>query len=183
MKDLRISWKAIFKYGLVLSVLFTLLVLGSYIIEPMIWAADFPKEVQDQIGEIPPEAIPKGWGVFVLIMGMCIMFPVLMNKSIFEKRQKKATFLELLLNGFLLLNVMNLFDLLVVDLLIFNQIKPDFMWISGAEEYIQKFVTPQFHFLAFFKGLPWLLVTAMISAFISLVINRKIKRAKAISSN
>ena len=120
MKDLRISWKAIFKYGLVLSVLFTLLVLGSYMNETMIWAADFPKEVQEQIGEIPPEAIPKGWGVFVLIMGMCIVFPVLMNKSIFEKRQKKATFLELLLNGFLLLNVMNLFDLLVVDLLIFH---------------------------------------------------------------
>ena len=173
MKNIHIAWREIVQYGLVLSILFTIIVLGSYRIEPLMWASDFPEEVQQKIGEIPEEVIPLGWGVFLLIVTCSIVFPVVMNRKIFKQQSEKATFLNLLLNAFLLLNFMNLWDAIVVDVLIFDLMKPDFMMIKGAEEYIETYVNAQFHFTAFFKGLPYLLVVAVISVGIYKLIFRR----------
>ena len=173
MKNIFIDWKSIVKYGLALSVVFTTLVLGSYWIEPLIWASDFPKEVQKQIGTIPEEVIPLGWSIFLLIVAFCIIFPILMNRNIFKHQKEKATFLNLLSNAFLLLLLMNLWDAIVVDILIFDLLKPDFMMIKGAEDYIETYVNAQFHITAFFKGLPYLLVVAFISVGMYKLIFRK----------
>ena len=167
MKNTFIAWKAILNYGLVLSIIFTALVLVSYLVEPLVWVTDFPKEVQEQIGEIPREVYPLGWTIFLIFLALMITLPVLMNQNIFKDLQDKATFLNLALNAFLLLNFMNLFDAVVVDILIFGVIQPGFMWIEGAEEYIKEHVTLAFHFIAFLKGQPYLLVIALIAAAIS----------------
>ena len=177
MKNTFIAWQSILNYGLVLSILFTAVVLISYIVEPLVWAADFPEEVQQQIGEISPDVFPKALVVMFTILGLMIVFPFLMTCSIFRDQPNRASFWNLLLNAFLLLNFMNLFDVIVVDILIFNIIQPDFMWIKGAEDYIREHVTPTFHFIAFFKGQPYMLTTSAIAAGISkVIVNRSFKK-------
>ena len=175
MKSTYIAWKSILKYGLVLSLLFTVIVLGSYLIEPLMWTSDFPEEVQKKIGEIPQEVIPLGLTVFFLIIGICIYFPVRMNNEIFSNHKDLKSYWNLLINGFLLLNFMNLWDVIVVDILIFDTFQPDFMMIKGAEEYIKEHVNAGFHFFAFLKGQPWLLGVAAIAAGISKLFKRKKK--------
>ena len=177
MKNTFIAWQAILNYGFVLSILFTAVVLISYIVEPLVWATDFPKEVQKQIGEIPPDVLPKALAVMFTIIGLTIVCSVLMNRSVFRDQPNQASFWSLSLNAFLLLNFMNLFDVIVVDILIFNTIQPDFMWIEGAEDYIREHVTLTFHFIAFFKGQPYMLAISVIAAGISKVmVNRYFKK-------
>ena len=173
MKNTFIDWKAILKYGMILSLLFTTVVLLSYLIEPLIWVTDFPKEVQEKIGEIPPELIPVSLGIFFLLMGICLVLPIRMNKEIFRDKEDLRSYWNLLINAFLLLNFMNLWDAVVVDVLIFDTIRPDFMMIKGAEEYIEEHVTTGFHFMAFLKGQPWMLGLAAISAGISMLFRKK----------
>jgi len=178
MKNIKIYWKKILIYGLILSVLFSAIVLISYMVEPLIWANDFPVEVQAQIGEIPDDVLAKSIVIFLSILGLMLIFPILLNRAIIRADNTHSSFLNLLIHGFLLLNFMNLFDLLIVDILIFNIIQPDFMIIKGAEEYIQSHVTPTFHLIAFFKGQPYMLVMALLSAGISLLFKKQFSKSK-----
>ena len=174
MKNIKIYWNAVLHYGLILSVLFTAVVLISYFVEPLIWASDFPPEVQERIGEVPGDAIQKAIVVMVIILLLTIVFPVLLSRTIVQANQSHGSFLNLLLNSFLLLNFMNLFDALVVDILIFDTIQPSFMWIEGAEDYMREHVTAAFHFTAFFRGQPYLLVAALLAAGIAVLLKRRL---------
>ncbi|MEM6843359.1 MAG: hypothetical protein AAF632_14115 [Bacteroidota bacterium] len=44
MKNTFIAWKAILNYGLIAGALFTIVILVSYLIEPLMWIGDLPKE-------------------------------------------------------------------------------------------------------------------------------------------
>ncbi|MEM6736936.1 MAG: hypothetical protein AAF620_12805 [Bacteroidota bacterium] len=180
MKNIKIYWREILRYGSILSVLFTAVVLISYLIEPLIWANDFPPEVQEKIGEVPAETIQKAVIVLVVILTLMIVLPVLLSRTIIKTNQSQGSFLNLLVNSFLLLNFMNLFDALVVDILIFGMIQPDFMWIEGAEDYIREYVTPAFHFIGFLKGQPYMVVTALLAAGISVLLKGRFSKAKTL---
>ncbi|MEM8984635.1 MAG: hypothetical protein AAGC71_16600 [Pseudomonadota bacterium] len=173
MNKLHIDWSAIVRYGMGLSILFTITVLGSFWLEPLVWAPDFPEEVQQQIGELPEGVIAMSLAVMFTVMGLMFVFAVLMNRTIFRNLPTKASFMNFFINAFLLLTFMNAFDLVVVDWLIFGGLQPEFMMIEGAETYIEETVTPGFHVVAFFKGQIYLLVTAAIAATICIFMARR----------
>ncbi|MEM9833816.1 MAG: hypothetical protein AAF944_24515 [Bacteroidota bacterium] len=173
MKNTFIAWKAILNYGLIAGALFTIVILVSYLIEPLMWIGDLPKEAQEKIGEVPPDVLPMGWIFFLSTVAIFIVFPVLMNKKIFNQQPENASFWNFFLHALLLANFVNLVDLIIVDILIFDTIQPDFMMIEGAEEYIREYVNAGFHFIGFLKGQPWMLSFAAISAGISMAFRRK----------
>ncbi|MEM6843360.1 MAG: hypothetical protein AAF632_14120 [Bacteroidota bacterium] len=114
-----------------------------------------------------------GWIFFLSPVAIFIVFPVLMNKKIFNQQPENASFWNFFLHALLLANFVNLVDLIIVDILIFDTIQPDFMMIEGAEEYIREYVNAGFHFIGFLKGQPWMLGFAAISAGISMAFRRK----------
>ena len=172
MQRLYADWKAILRYGLVLSLIVTVALLIAFSIEPLAFVTDLPLEVQEKIGEIPKRAIPVGWSVFLTVIFSCIGLSILMNRAIFKDKSGKATFINLLLNTFLLLNFFNLWDVVVIDIIIFDTIKPDFMKIPGAEEYVAEYVNAKFHIIGFFKGQPYMLFFALLSVGIYKLIFR-----------
>ena len=178
MKNVKIYWKDILIYGLILGGLFSVVILVSFAVEPLIWVHDTPPEVQKQVGEIPPDVAAKGMVVFLIILVLMLIFPILLNRVIIRTDYTKGSFVNLVVNGFLLLNFMNLFDLLIVDILIFNIIQPNFMMIKGAEEYMREYVTATFHLIAFFKGQPYMIVMALLSAAISLIYKKQFLKWK-----
>ncbi|MEM8895720.1 MAG: hypothetical protein AAGC88_14150 [Bacteroidota bacterium] len=173
MKNTFIDWRAITKYGLILSLIVTGVVIFGFMLEPLIFAGDLPKEVQAKIGELPEEVIPLGVGTALIIILSGLTLAILMNKKIFDTKPGQAIYWNFLINGFLFLNFMNLWDLVIIDILIFGLIQPDFMTIEGVEELIREQTTTAFHFMAFFKGQPWMLIIAAISAGINMLIRKK----------
>ena len=124
-------------------------------------------------------AVPVVLSVFFTVILSCIGLSILMNRAIFKDNKEKATFINLLLNAFLLVNFFNLWDVMVIDIIIFDTIKPDFMKIPGAEEYVAEYVDAKFHTIGFFKGQPYMLVFALISVgFYKLIFRRNSKNKK-----
>ena len=114
MQRLYVDWKAILRYGLVLSLIVTIALLIAFSIEPLAFVTDLPLEVQEKIGEIPKRAIPVGWSVFLTVIFSCIGLSILMNRAIFKDKSGKATFINLLRNTFLLLNFFNKVKVLLI---------------------------------------------------------------------
>ncbi|MEM7764055.1 MAG: hypothetical protein AAF290_08220 [Pseudomonadota bacterium] len=162
MKSVYMNWAGILRYGLVLSILFTIVILGSFILEPMVWVPDFPEEVQQQVGELPHDVLLKSLLVMFAVLGLTISFSIALIRHIVRQVPMHAVYINFVVNTFLMLTFMNLFDLFIVDWLIFGVFQPDFMIIKGAEEYIAETVTFGFHAFAFMKGQVWMLGIALI---------------------
>ena len=150
----RIFWGDALYYGLVLSAVFSAIVLLSYLADPLIWGNDFPLQVQEKIGTINDEVQQKAIIVFVLILSAMVISIMALNRKIIARDPSDGSFLNLAINGFVVLVLVNLVDLLVVDILIFNTLQPDFMMIEGAEDYMTEHTTAWFHTVAFFKVCP-----------------------------
>ena len=135
--------------------------------------AGHPPEVQEQIGEIPADVGVKAWVTFGFILLLMLVFPLLLNRSIIHMNEAHGNFLNLALQGFILPKLMNLYDLILVDILIFNIIQPDFMTIKSVEEYLKEYATATFHFIAFLKGQPYMIVMALLAAGISLFLKKR----------
>ncbi|MEM7110737.1 MAG: hypothetical protein AAF519_21080 [Bacteroidota bacterium] len=173
MKKIFIGWQAILKHGVLLGILLTAVVILGFLIEPLIFATDLPEVVQEQIGEVPPAVFPLALGLMLTITFSSLFFSFRMNREIFKERREDASYLNLLLNAFLVLNFMNLWDAVVVDVLLSGIIQPDFMTIQGAEEHIREHNTTAFHFIAFLKGQPFMIIFAAISAGIFVLTHKR----------
>ena len=182
MNKLYISWSGVLKYGTILSIIVTALVILGFLIEPLIFATDLPEEVQKQIGEIPNSAMYLSLGVFLSIVFSCIFLSYKMIMEAFKERLSQASYLNFLINSFLLLNFMSLWDVIIIDILIFDTIQPGFMTIKGLESIVREKTTAAFHFIGFIKGIPYLLIFAAIAAGITLLLSKKARRQRAINS-
>ncbi|MEN0061215.1 MAG: hypothetical protein AAGA48_03640 [Myxococcota bacterium] len=164
MFSFRLQWGDILRHGLVLSAGFTAVVLLSYWIEPLVWANDFPPEVQDALGPIPPSARWFGVVVFVSILSMLFGVPYRLGRKLRKQGGEASSFASVFIHALLVLMLLNVWDLLVVDIFIFGVLKPDFMMIVEAKEWLVENVTTAFHVQAFFIGVPILVAIALAAS-------------------
>lgn len=160
----RLRWREITSYGLFASVAFSILVLGSYVVDPLMWVGDFPPEVRARVGEIPPESEQRAVAMFLALVAL--LFGVIGRFGYRLRRlgAREGSFGRLFVHLLLVLTFVNLWDFLVVDLLVFDLFHPDFMLIPGAEEEAKRYVTAWFHFEASLHGMPIFIGMALIVA-------------------
>jgi hypothetical protein len=156
-------------YGGILSLLLGAVILGSMSYNAELWLNDYPPDVRAKYG--PPSPRTKQQRKWVSIPFLIILVGTLAAAALTLETATGTppTFLTLFLTIFLVFTVFNLFDLLVIDLLVGMAIRPNFSVLPGTEG-MAGYHNVGYHVVAFLKGTAGGLVFALVLAGIFLLV-------------
>ncbi len=162
-------------YGLILSVLISVVLLGAMFLNVEIMLNDYPPDVKKVYGA---ERNPRTRGqrrVFSLLF-LFVLFGVLCYSmvNLAESTSVKLTFLPLFVLVLVEIFTFNLWDLLVLDWLIFSTLQPKFIFLPGTES-LAGYRDYFFHFKGFLIGTVISLVSALVLAGMALIIVTAVK--------
>lgn len=157
-------------FGLILSILFTLVLLGAVFVNAEIMQNDYPKDVKKAYGA---EKNPKTRGqrrIFSLLF-LAVLFGVITCSVVSAVRASSTplTFLPLFVLIFVEVFTFNVWDLLILDWLIFVTLQPKFIFLPGTEG-MAGYKDYYFHFKGFLTGIVYSLVGALVLAGIALIV-------------
>jgi hypothetical protein len=156
-------------YGTVLSLLLSLVILGSLFINAEMWLRDYPPDIKERYGESSEKA-KKQWVISgVLFFFVATILIIISTVQLATVISGKLGFQEIILNTFVMLLVFNVVDLLILDWLIFVIIRPRFVILPGTEG-MAGYNDYRFHFVGFLKGLVLILGVSLITAVVTLLI-------------
>jgi len=156
--------------GIILSVLISIVVLGSIYVDPRMWVDDYPPDIQAAVGPVqtPPGQVIVG-GVF--FAAAVVGVPLWSNARLRRRNHGKLSFWAAFANSALLFFVFAVWDLLVLDWLLFVTIRPSFMVIPGTEG-LAGYKDYWFHFRVSFLGwVQWasILAAGLVMAGLSMI--------------
>lgn len=117
-------------WGLLLCALMGIIVMGSLYANPRLWLQDYPAEIKTKVPPNTPQEKRLQWGLAVVFIGG--MIAILYISTIQLKASGTLTFFTAWLNAFLLFNIGNLFDAVVLDLPL-AILKPKFMILPNTQ--------------------------------------------------
>ncbi len=151
-------------YGLALSLVLVTIMLISASIAPDMWVGDYPADIKKRFGPMSARAArlrPYVAAVFFL----AVLAVPLIGLFLLQSAHGPVPFLPSLVFSSLVLLVFNLFDLLVLDWLLFCTIQPRRMVLPGTEG-MPAYRDYRFHFVGFLKGLGFCAVGGLVIASI-----------------
>lgn len=168
--DLPILIQYGFLYGLLLSVLLSIVLLGAMAVNVEVMQNDYPPDVKKAYG---PGKNPKTRGqkwIFNLLF-MAALFGVIAWSVVSAARvsSTQLTFLPLFVIIFIEVFTFNVWDLLILDWLIFVTLQPKFIFLPGTEG-MAGYKDYYFHFKGFLTGTVFSLVGALVLAGIALIV-------------
>lgn len=150
-------------YATILSGLSAAVLLLSAWLNPESMVDDYPPDIRTQFGPMSPAArrhkklvgLPFG----LILIGLL---------ALSNMRLPEITFYTVFVNTAVMLVLFNLVDLLLLDWLLFNTIRPRFMVLPGTEG-MPGYADYGFHFRQFLKGTAGALIgSLLIAAFAAL---------------
>jgi hypothetical protein len=155
-------------HGLIGSLLLTVALLFIGLKGPRIMLQDYPKSIQEATSpkskQEKKQTFIYGWP----FMAVMIFYPLAVG--LFYNQQVELTFLQNLYLTWGILLFFNLYDLLILDWLMFCTITPKFIVIPGTEGNTG-YKDYWFHFIGFIKGI---LITLILASLISLLITKTV---------
>jgi hypothetical protein len=150
---MTLSLANILAEGLLLSLLLSLVVLGSIRFNPRLWLQDAPPQIKALVAPMTPTEKRQQKLVAAFILGLPVLILWLSITRLHAQSVSNPSFITVFLDAFGVLMVFNLFDLLVLDYLLLTIIKPKFAIIPGTEAVHQQYLySYRFHFVGFLKG-------------------------------
>ena len=131
MKD-QLSLKRILIDGTILNLLLTIIVYASIAVNPEMWVGDYPPDIQAAVGEvdIPPiQTIVVG----VLLFGSVLGVGLYSNARLRKENGGKLSFLVAFAHSAAIFFFFAVWDLVILDWLLFVTIQPAFVIIPGTE--------------------------------------------------
>lgn len=116
--------------GLLISLALGGLIIGSLMYNPRLWLQDYPESIRQHV---PPQTrTEKQLQRLLLIPFLLLMLggPYLSARGVLGE---SGSFLMAYGHVFAILNIFNLFDALVIDLLVLTAFKPAFMRLPGTQ--------------------------------------------------
>jgi hypothetical protein len=149
-RAVRLSLKRVLLDGTLMNVLLTLIVYGSIYINPLFWVSDYPPDIQAAVGEVN---LPIGQQLIAGVLFVCIVggIPLYSNARLRRQHGGRLSFLTALVHSMLIFAYFAVWDLLVLDWLVFVTIRPDFIVIPGTEG-LAGYSDYWFHFQVSFLG-------------------------------
>lgn len=138
----------ILRDGLVFSIGLNIILLGGMYLNPRIMLTDYPPQIQAQLP--PMTAVEKRQQAImgILFWGFALIVLFYSNAQLVARSGGEAAFLPLFLNTYLVFEIFNLVDLLVLDYLILMVLKPRSLFVPRAER-MEQYHTFTFHFKVF----------------------------------
>ncbi len=149
---------SILLYGLILSVVFSAIVLGMVLVNPRLMLQDYPKDIQ---AAVPPKTATEKhqtviWGL--PLWGFLLGCPTVAALS---DKAANGNALEIIVAAFGVLFLSNLVDWLILDWLIFCTITPSFVVLAGTEG-MAGYKNYRMHFRGFLIGTVLAILIALI---------------------
>jgi hypothetical protein len=135
-----------------------------------VWISDYPPDIQEAVGSVD---VPIGQKIVAATVSLCIIVGVALYSSAKLRRRNggELSFLAAFIHSALLLFSFAVWDLLVLDWLIFATIQPDFIVIPGTEG-LAGYKDYWFHFEVSFLGwVQWvsILVGGLVLASLAMI--------------
>ena len=150
-------------YGLVLSAVLNVMILGSLYLNPAIWADDAPPEIKARIGPMSEKTKRQRRLLMVPFFASLLVIMLAGLAQLRTLQGGDLTFWASLLFLYTMLMVFNLFDLLIIDWLIVETINPPFFRLPQLGE-LANVRHYGFHLRAFFIGSVGLLGMSVVVA-------------------
>lgn len=151
-------------YGLALSLVLVTIMLISASIAPDMWVGDYPPDIKERFGPMSARASRLRPYVAAVFFPAVLAVPLIGLFSL-QSPLGHIPFLPALAFSSLVLLVFNVFDLLVLDWLLFCTIQPRLMVLPGTEG-MAAYHDYRFHFVGFLKGLGFCGVGGLVIASI-----------------
>ena len=163
--------------GLLLSVVFSAIIVGTALIDPWIMLENYPPAIRELV--TPPDDLPVVLPV-VIGVGMMVVLVWLMVRSVVALERDRGGRLGLAgaaLHAWLLFQVVNLWDVVILDWLLFVTIQPAAFLLPGTEGH-PAYDDYLFHLKeSYAHPVPWLggLVGSLIVGGIATLVIRRTK--------
>jgi hypothetical protein len=141
----------------------------SFVIAPDMWVGDYPPDIKEKYGDMSDRAKRYRPLVAFLFFGSIFSVTALSISQLRLDTQDHVDFWSYLLSTFIVLMVFNLFDLLIVDWLIFVTIQPKTVILPGTEG-MAGYKNYPFHFRGFLIGIGFSGGGALIFSVIAMVV-------------
>ena len=151
-------------HGLIWSLMWCVAVNITEMKWPHVFLHDYPKELQEAI--ILPEFKNKRPAIVFLTASMTLIVAFLFWSPIYTFHSTDAGFGAVFLHVWIVAMCWNLFDLLIMDWLIFCTCRPSFIVLPGSEGH-KAYRDYLFHFVGFLKGSVISTVGALLVAALS----------------
>ncbi|MBD8497351.1 nitroreductase [Paenibacillus arenosi] len=133
--------------GILLSVIFSAIVLLSLYYNPRLWLQDFPKDIQQMT--LPKTKREKQQTIFLTIL-IFILFLAPFFTSLYVDNEQIALW-PVFFHFFFIFNIVSLVDLVILDWLIICFFTPSFLIIPGSHG-AKGYKDYWFHFVGALKG-------------------------------
>ncbi len=154
-------------HGLIWSVMWGSMVTITEIKWPHIFLHDYPKELQAVI-KLPPFTNKKSAYIFQTV-SLLLIVAFIFWSAICTYKAVTVEFWTIFFHVFVVCMCWNIFDLIVMDWLIFCTWKPSFIVLSGSEDN-KAYNNYKFHFIGFIKGSGILTISSIIIAELCYII-------------
>lgn len=153
----------------VACIIFTIIVLPPLYKNPMNQIMSYPVKIRKRVESLPKyqKNINKAEKkhIFRKIIAGILLIIIL---GIIAYYSGAKTFFEVFKHSFILFTVVNLYDLIILDILLFCHSKKSI--IPGTEDMIEEYKSPKHHIKGFFKGLALGFVISFLSAIFMIII-------------
>ena len=165
--------------GTIMNVLISIIVYGSIYVNPLFWVSDYPPDIQDVVGSVD---VPIGQKIIMGVLLLCIVVgvPLYSNARLRRQNDGKLSYPLAFANSALIAFYFAVWDLLILDWLIFVTIQPDFIVIPGTEG-LAGYRDYWFHFEVSFLGwTQWIsiLVAGLVLGGLSMIRLRGKRRSE-----
>jgi len=169
-RQCQLSIRRILVDGTLMNALLTIVVYGSIYVNPLFWVSDYPPDIQEAVG---PVDVPIGQRLVVGVLLLCIVVgvPLYSNARLRRQNNGELSFPAAFASSALIAFFFAVWDLLILDWLIFVTIQPDFVVIPGTEG-LAGYKDYWFHFEVSFLGwTQWIsiLVAGLVLAGLSMI--------------
>ncbi|TMS00545.1 hypothetical protein [Nonomuraea basaltis] len=151
-------------YGLVVSVLFTLALIAGFLVSRDFLLGDYPPAIQERYGR-PRSARGRRVALWVGVVFWGLCFLPLLAVAILHLRATVGGdlgFLAAAVCAAIVFGTMSVFDLVVLDWLIFAGLRPRFMVLPGTEG-MPEYRDLKFHLVEGAKGSPLIVVVGLVA--------------------
>jgi len=166
------DWQLLFYdaliYGLVLSLVLTILTAISGAIALDMFVDDYPPDIKQKYGPMSPRAARLRPYIATLLFITILVVPTI---GLFALQAEIASvpFLPALVFSGIALLMFNTFDLIILDWLFFCTIQPRSMVLPGTEG-MAAYRDYRFHFIGFLKGLGFSVVGSLVIAIFWMIV-------------
>jgi hypothetical protein len=152
--------------GTLLSLIMGVLIFGSLWYNPRLWLQDYPKAIQAKVPPLTPQEKQEQKLLMIPFLLAMIGIPFWSAYQL----GGEAPFLTVYLTAFLVTNIFNLFDAVVIDWLVLIVLKPKFALIPGTEDMAHLLHDPEMHLSNYLRGIVFCAGFSLVIALVVMVV-------------